>query len=303
MGAEANAVSVRGLSKSYGDVTAVEDVSFHVGHGRIAGFLGPNGAGKTTTLRMLLGLVRPTEGHALVLGSPYRELNRPLRRVGVALEGGAFVGGRNGRNHLRCFAELAGCDMRRVDELLELVDLTGAAGRPVGGYSTGMKQRLALATALLGDPDLLVLDEPANGLDPAGIIWLRELLRDLAGQGKTVLLSSHLLAELERTVDEVILIDQGRLVHTGTLKGLLHSDQCVVDVAHGSEEQTRALFAERGHESAVLASGRIWVDAGPRIADDIMRDSQTPDTDVQTERYGLESAFVRLTRANNESTS
>ncbi|MFG2337488.1 ABC transporter ATP-binding protein [Streptomyces yangpuensis] len=217
-------ISVRGLVKEFRGTRAVDGVTFDVARGRITGFLGPNGAGKTTTLRMLLGLVRPTEGTAHLWGRPYTELTAPARRVGVGLDGGAFVGGRSGRNHLRCYAEAAGCDRARIERLLEDVGLTEAADRAVSGYSTGMKQRLSLATALLGDPELLILDEPSNGLDPEGIVWLRRFLRAFAESGRTVLVSSHLLGEMEQTVDDVLLMHRGRLLCGEPLGGLLETD-------------------------------------------------------------------------------
>ncbi|MYV62878.1 ATP-binding cassette domain-containing protein [Streptomyces sp. SID4931] len=214
-------ISVRDLQKEFRGTRAVDGVSFGVRPGRVTGFLGPNGAGKTTTLRMILGLIRPTGGSALLWGRPYAELAAPTRRIGVGLDGGAFVGRRTGRGHLRCYAPAAGCGPERVDQLLADVGLSGAADRPVAGYSTGMKQRLSLASALLGDPELLILDEPANGLDPEGMLWLREFLRDFAASGRTVLLSSHLLGEMEQTVDDVLLMHHGRLLSSGPLDSLL----------------------------------------------------------------------------------
>jgi len=205
-------IAVHGLTKRYGRVTAVDDLTFTLEPGRVTGFVGRNGAGKTTTLRMLLGLTRPSAGAATVDGLPYRELRDPLRRVGALIEAGSFHPGRTGRNALRAIARLGRIPDGRVDEVLELVDLTGSAGRRVGGYSLGMRQRLALAVALLGDPGTLVLDEPANGLDPDGVRWLRSLIHGLGAQGRSVLVSSHLLAELAQTVDDVIVIEKGSLV-------------------------------------------------------------------------------------------
>ena len=205
-------VEARGLTKHYGAVVAVDSLSFSLRRGTITGFLGPNGAGKTTTLRMLLGLARPTAGEALIFGRPYRQLDRPTRSVGAVLESSDFDPDRSGRNHLRALALASGIGDDRLDDLLELVELTHAADRPVRTYSLGMRQRLGLAAALLGDPDLLLLDEPANGLDAAGVHWLRGFLRTFAAQGKTVLVSSHILAEVAQTVDEVLIIGQGRLV-------------------------------------------------------------------------------------------
>jgi ABC-2 type transport system ATP-binding protein len=208
------AVSVRGLSKRYGDVAAVDGLTFTLERGTITGFLGPNGAGKTTTLRLLLGLAQPTAGEALVFGRRYRDLQHPARRVGAVLESNDFDPGRTGRNHLRVLALAAGIPCARVEELLELVELEPAADRPVRTYSLGMRQRLGLAAALLGGPELLVLDEPANGLDAAGVHWLRGFLRQFGAGGRTVLISSHILAEVAQTVDQVLIINHGRLIAT-----------------------------------------------------------------------------------------
>ena len=216
-------LAVRDLTKRFGTVVAVDALSFALEAGSITGFLGPNGAGKTTTLRLLLGLARPTSGEALVFGRPYRELPNPTRRVGALLESGDFDPGRTGRNHLRALALACGIDFGRVDELLELVELDRAADRPAGGYSLGMRQRLGLAAALLGEPELLVLDEPANGLDAAGMHWLRGFLRQFAATGGTVLVSSHLLAEVAQSVDHALIIDRGRLVATVAIDQLSDS--------------------------------------------------------------------------------
>jgi ABC-2 type transport system ATP-binding protein len=208
-------IAVHGLTKRYGRILAVDDLSFTLTSGRVTGFVGRNGAGKTTTLRMLLGLTRPTAGTATIGGQPYAALADPLHGVGALIDPGTFHPGRTGRDALRVHALPARIPDARVDEVLDLVDLAGAARRRVRGYSLGMRQRLGLAAALLGDPAVLVLDEPANGLDPDGVRWLRALLRGLGGQGRTVLVSSHLLAELAQTVDDVVVIDRGRLVaHT-----------------------------------------------------------------------------------------
>jgi ABC-2 type transport system ATP-binding protein len=213
-------LDVRDLTKRYGDVVAVEGLTFALEPGTITGFLGPNGAGKTTTLRLLLGLARPTAGEALIFGRRYQELESPMCSVGAVLESGDFDPGRSGRNHLRALALAADVAGHRVDEVLELVELVAAADRPVRAYSLGMRQRLGLAAALLGDPDLLLLDEPANGLDPAGVHWLRGFLRQFARQGRTVLVSSHVLAEVAQTVDAAMMIDRGRLVATVRLDEL-----------------------------------------------------------------------------------
>ncbi len=213
-------VSVQALTKHFRDVVAVEDVTFSLEAGTVTGFLGPNGAGKTTTLRLLLGLARPSAGEALVFGRRYRDLDSPPRRVGAVLESNDFHPGRSGRDHLRALALAAEIPPSRVEEVLELVELEPVAGRRVKTYSLGMRQRLGLAGALLGDPELLILDEPANGLDPAGVHWLRGFLRDFAEQGRTVLVSSHILAEVAQTVDQIVIIDHGRLLTTATLADL-----------------------------------------------------------------------------------
>jgi ABC-2 type transport system ATP-binding protein len=213
-------LSVRDLTKRYGEVLALDGVTFSLAPGSITAFLGPNGAGKTTTLRLLVGLARPTAGEALVFGRRYQELESPMRRVGAVLESGDFDPGRSGRNHLRVLALAAQIPDGRVQEMLEVVELDAAADRPVRTYSLGMRQRLGLASALLGDPELLLLDEPANGLDPAGVHWLRGFLRQFAEQGRTVLVSSHVLAEVAQTVDAALIIDRGRLVATVALNDL-----------------------------------------------------------------------------------
>ncbi|MGI9157452.1 MAG: ABC transporter ATP-binding protein [Marmoricola sp.] len=216
------------LTKRFGGFTAVDDLSFSVDPGRITGFLGPNGAGKTTTLRMLLGLVQQTSGNATIGGHRYVEIRQPQRVVGSALEATGFHPGRTGRNHLMVLADTAGVDGRRVDQMLELVGIPAAANRRAGGYSMGMRQRLGLAAAMLGDPQVLLLDEPANGLDPEGIRWLREFLRHLSSEGRTILISSHMLQEVEQTVDDVVIIANGKLVKQGPMRELEGSKTALV---------------------------------------------------------------------------
>ena len=213
-------ITIQGLTKRFGDIVAVDDLSFEVDQGTVVGFLGPNGAGKTTTLRTLLGLVTPTAGTARIDGRPYRELTDPIRHVGAVLEASSFHPGRSARNHLRVVATAADLPLARADAVLDQVGLTNAARRRVGGFSLGMRQRLGLATALLGDPQVLILDEPANGLDPEGVHWLRGLLRQLADQGRTVLVSSHVLAEVQQTVDRVLIVNDGTLRYAGPLTEL-----------------------------------------------------------------------------------
>ena len=213
-------IAVRGLTKTFGSVAAVRDLTFDVPPGRVCGFLGPNGAGKTTTLRALLGLVAPTSGEALIGGQRYTDLPHPRRTVGALLEATGFHPGRRGRAHLRILAQVTGVPGSRVDEVLDTVGLTGAADRRVGGYSLGMRQRLGLAGALLGDPGVLVLDEPANGLDPEGMAWLRGLLRRLATEGRTIIVSSHVLSEVAQTADHVVIVNDGTLRYAGPLADL-----------------------------------------------------------------------------------
>jgi ABC-2 type transport system ATP-binding protein len=212
------------LTKRYGPVMAVDDVTVTLQPGKITGFLGPNGAGKSTTLRMLVGLTTPTGGTATIDGLPYPKLAHPSRAIGAVTDSAVFHPRRSGRDALRVLCALGGIPPRRADEVIDLVDLTAAGARNVGGYSMGMRQRLALAAALLGDPETLVLDEPATGLDPAGVLWLRTLLRGLADEGRTVLVSSHLLAEAAQTVDDVIVINRGRLIVHGPMSQLIGSN-------------------------------------------------------------------------------
>lgn len=247
------------LSKSFGPVRAVDDLSFQVAPGRVTGFLGPNGAGKTTTLRMLLGLVRPTAGAATIGGQSYGQIRRPLRTVGAALEAASFHPGRTALDHLRLYTPQVGVPDARAAQVLELVGLSEAAHRRVGGFSLGMRQRLALATTLLGDPRVLLLDEPANGLDPEGIRWLRGFLRALAAEGRTVLVSSHVLSEVEQTVDDVVIIARGRLAHASSL----------AELAGMARVQVRAVSPDAA-ALAALVDRSAWTrtDAGdPRVAD------------------------------------
>jgi ABC-2 type transport system ATP-binding protein len=226
-------VTASSLTKRFGDVVAVDGLTFSLHPGTVTGFLGPNGAGKTTTLRLLLGLAQPTAGEALVFGRRYRELDDPARRVGAVLESNDFHPGRSGRDHLRALALAAEVPRSRIEEVLNLVELEPVAARRVKTYSLGMRQRLGLAGALLGDPELLILDEPANGLDPAGVHWLRGFLRRFAEQGRTVLVSSHVLAEVAQTVDQVVIIDRGRLLMTGLLADLTERGRTLEDVYLG----------------------------------------------------------------------
>jgi ABC-2 type transport system ATP-binding protein len=223
-------IEISGLAKWFGPMQALDDLSFDIEAGSITGFLGANGAGKSTTLRILLGLVSADAGTATIKGSDYLHLPEPLHQVGAVLEANAFHPGRTARAHLRIQAVAASADPSRIDDVLGLVELSGAADRRIGGFSLGMRQRLALATALIADPEILILDEPANGLDPEGVRWLRDMLRGFANEGGTVLVSSHILAEVANTVDSVVIIDHGRLVRQGTLAELTDGAADLEDV-------------------------------------------------------------------------
>jgi ABC-2 type transport system ATP-binding protein len=228
-------ITLDSLTKDFGRLRAVDDVSCRLEPGRVAGFLGPNGSGKTTALRMLLGLVAPTSGRALIGGRPFADLPHPARQVGAVLEARAAHPGHSARDHLRVRALEARLPRTRVEEVLDQVGLTEAAGRRTGTFSLGMGQRLALAGALLGDPAVLVLDEPTNGLDPAGIRWLRGLLRELAGDGRTILVCSHALAEIEQTVDDVLILDRGRLLVHRPLSGIASLEDAFLDLTDRKE--------------------------------------------------------------------
>lgn len=224
------AIVARGLTKRFGGVAAVSDLSFEIRPGVVTGFVGPNGAGKSTTLRMILGLVTPDEGSSAVLGMPYSSIPRPARTVGAVLETQAFHPLRTGRNHLRVLAAASRLPETRADEVLEAVDLTAAGTRKAGTYSLGMRQRLGLAGALLGDPAVLILDEPANGLDPQGIRWLRLFLRRFTDDGRAVLVSSHVLSEMQQLADDVVVIERGRLVRQAPVRELTHGGRSLEDV-------------------------------------------------------------------------
>ena len=291
------AIEINDLSRSFGSVHAVRDLSFAVDTGRVTGFLGPNGAGKSTTLRMLLGLVHPDAGVGTFDGRRYEELERPSTHVGAVLEEASFHPGRTGRNHLRVLAAAGGHPDGRVDEVLELVELTGAADRRVKGYSMGMRQRLAIAAALLGDPAVLILDEPANGLDPPGIRWVRDLLRAEAARGRAVLVSSHLLSEVALSVDDVVVIAKGELRANGTLDELLGgTDGSVTRVRSGERERLAGLLQE---------AGRIPTEEGADAL--VVEGVSTEDVGALAARHGialrelaplsrsLEDAFFELT--------
>jgi ABC-2 type transport system ATP-binding protein len=285
-----------GLTKRFGKLTAVDDLSFVLEAGTITGFLGPNGAGKTTTLRMLLGLAAPTSGRALIFDRPYAQLAGAARRVGAVLEATDFHPGRSGRDHLRTLSRAVELPDSRVDEVLGLVELTVAARRRVKGYSLGMRQRLGLASALLGDPELLVLDEPANGLDPEGVRWLRDFLRAFASEGRTVLVSSHVLAEVAQTVDQVLIVNKGRLVVETSLEQLTARVGGSVRVrSPQSDRLAEALRREGiettvGNDHALLAHGATSERVG-----EVAFAVGVPIYELVAEASSLEDVFLELT--------
>jgi ABC-2 type transport system ATP-binding protein len=284
------------LTKKFGTLTAVDDLSFTVEPGRITGFLGPNGAGKTTTLRMLLGLVRQTSGTATIGGKRYAEIPQPQRVVGAALEATNFHPGRSGRNHLRVLADTAGVDTRRVDEMLELVGIPAAARRRAGGYSMGMRQRLGLAAAMLGDPQVLLLDEPANGLDPEGIRWLRGFLRHLSGEGKTILVSSHMLQEVEQTVDDVVIIANGRLIKQGPIQEL-HGEATAL-VRSADPAMLAQALDRAGLASSPIEDGALTVHSGDlRQIGEVALAAGVAVHELRGKDADLEALFFALTEA------
>jgi ABC-2 type transport system ATP-binding protein len=290
------AIEIADLTKRYGDVVAVDHLSFKVEFGHLVGFLGPNGAGKTTTLRALLGLIRPSSGSATVEGRAFVSLDDPAHTVGAVLDGGMLHPGRTGRNHLRMLARAGGVGDARVDELLRLVDLAEAADKRAGGYSLGMRQRLGLAAALLGDPRVLVLDEPANGLDPQGIRWLRDFLRSLTAEGKAVLVSSHVLAEVSQTADEVVVIARGRSVAQAPLKELLATSAGGMRVAGPDAGRLAELLRSQGAEIDDAGDGAIVVH--DRSGEDIGRlvaEHQLVISELTQVSSSLEEIFFQLT--------
>jgi len=292
-------LEVRDLTKRYGANLAVDGLSFKAQPGRVLGFLGPNGAGKTTTLRMLLGLTLPTSGDAVVDSVPYRTLADPIRVVGAVLEGPQFHPGRTGRNHLRVLATAAGLPPARVDEALRVVELDGAGDKRVKAYSLGMRQRLSLAGALLGEPRALVLDEPANGLDPQGIRWLRDFLRAQAAHGRTILVSSHVLAEMAQTVDEVVVISRGKLVAEGSLDDLTVGAEAPVWVRTPEPERLQAaLNARDGVEAEPGEAAGGWLavrGASLETVGTTAAENGLAVFELYRPRLSLENVFLELT--------
>jgi ABC-2 type transport system ATP-binding protein len=295
-------IEVRELRKSYGHTTAVDGLSFTVHPGQVTGFVGPNGAGKSTTLRVILGLDRPDSGSALVGGQPYHRLRSPLREVGAMLDASAFHPARGARNHLLWLAHAGGLPVPRVDEVLERVGLAGVAKRPAGGFSLGMRQRLGIAAALLGDPPVLLFDEPVNGLDPEGVRWIRGLLRSLAGEGRAVLVSSHLMSELEGSADHLVVIGRGRLIADRGVRDLLAAasgDRVVLRTARRSDAMT--VLANAGATVAATDSDAVTVSDLPaeRIVELLTADG-VPFFGISAHQASLEEAYMELTRDATE---
>jgi len=289
-------VEIRDLHKRFGSVNAVSGLSFDVEPGRVTGFLGPNGAGKSTTLRALLGLVRPTEGTATFGGRRYDELDRPSKQVGAVLEDASFHPGRTARNHLRVLAEAGEHPPARVDEVLSAVGISDAADRRVKGYSMGMRQRLAIAAALLGDPEVLILDEPTNGLDPPGIAWMRGLVREQAAGGRAVLISSHLLAEVAQSVDDVVIISGGELRGRGTLDQVLGGDDGpATEVRAQDPDGLAASLEHRGHRVEREGPLLIVLGASPEEVGAVASEEKVTILGLAPRARSLEAAFFALT--------
>lgn len=287
-------IVVSNLTKRYGQVMAVEDLSFTVTPGRVTGFLGPNGAGKTTTLRVLLGLDNPDSGTALIGDKRYRDFASPGTLVGASLDADSFHPGRTGRNHLRIYATAMGVPGSRIDAVLNLVGLTGAADRAVRGYSLGMRQRLGLATGMLADPRVLVMDEPANGLDPEGIRWMRGFLRSLAGEGRTILLSSHLLGEIQLIAQDLVIINHGRLVAAGDLQSIEAAADKTVLVDAPDRENLWNVLAQAKLELSSAEKGIVVRGATAEQVGAIALDARLPLSHLSVTTAGLEETFLGL---------
>jgi ABC-2 type transport system ATP-binding protein len=291
-------IEVRGLHKRYGRTVAVDGLSFAVKPGEVTGFVGPNGAGKSTTMRLILGLDSPDEGEALVGGAAYRSLRTPLVKVGALLDAAAVHPGRRARDHLLWMAHSNGLSRRRVDEVLEQVGLAAVARRRVGGFSLGMRQRLGIAGALLGDPPVLMFDEPVNGLDPEGIVWIRGLLRSLAAEGRVIFVSSHLMSELEDTADHLLVVGRGRLIADTSvekLRAAASGDR--VDVRTSRRTDAMTLLANAGATVAAIDHELLTVHglSGERIAG-LLTGAGVPFSELRQHRASLEEAYMEITR-------
>ena len=293
------------VTKRYGSTVAVDHLSFQVRPGEVTGFLGPNGAGKSTTMRMVLGLDAPTSGRVTVDGHPYRDLRFPLRHVGALLEAKAVHPGRSARDHLRWLADSNGIGRKRVDEVLEQVGLADVAGRRSGGFSLGMGQRLGIATALLGDPATLILDEPVNGLDPEGIQWIRQLLRSLASEGRSILVSSHLMSEMALTADRLVVVGRGRLIAEGTVEDVVRRTSTgYVRVDTAEPERLREILQDRGADVTTESDATLHV-SGATARDVGMAAGAAGITlyELSPRSASLEEAFMELTRDAAEYTT
>jgi ABC-2 type transport system ATP-binding protein len=295
-------IEARGLTKRYGDKVAVDELSFTVEPGRITGFLGPNGAGKTTTMRLILGLDRPTRGTVTVRGKDFRQLPHPMREVGALLDAKAVHGGRSAYNHLLCLAQTNSLPRRRVGEVLELVGLSEVASKRSGGFSLGMGQRLGIAAALLGDPAILMFDEPVNGLDPEGILWIRNLMKRLAAEGRTVFVSSHLMSEMENTADYLIVIGRGRLIADCTVDEFIERNSVQAVRVRTPQPDTLVAAIRRAGASVASAAGDALVIQGlpPDRIGDLAFESGVRIHELTSAQASLEEAFMELTAASVE---
>ncbi len=291
-------IEASGLTKRYGDTVAVDDLSFTVPPGQVTGFLGPNGAGKSTTMRLVLGLDRPTKGSVTVGGRPYTEYRQPLFEVGALLEARAIHGGRSAYNHLLCLAQSNGIGRKRVDEVIETVGLTAVAKKRSGGFSLGMGQRLGIAAALLGDPKVLMFDEPVNGLDPEGVLWIRNLLKGLAAEGRTVFVSSHLMSEMSITADRLLIIGRGRMIAETTVEDFLKGGTGnFVHVRSPQADRLRRLLEEKGITVTVEADGALEITgAGCEVVGDLAGANGLTLHELSTHKASLEETFMELTR-------
>ncbi|MEV8440498.1 ATP-binding cassette domain-containing protein [Actinosynnema sp. NPDC051121] len=291
-------IEVSGLRKRYGPTVALDGMTFTVAPGKVTGFVGPNGAGKSTTMRVILGLDSVDEGHALVGGRPYRSLRHPLHQVGSLLDASALQPGRTGRNHLLWLAHSQGLGARRVDEVAEQVGLTSAIRRKAGGYSLGMRQRLGIAAALLGDPPVLVLDEPVNGMDPEGIRWVRGFLRSLAAEGRAVLVSSHLMSELQDTAEHVVIVGRGKVIaDVGVAELIEAASGARVTLRTSARTEAMTVLARAGATVAVTGTDALTVSglSGERVVA-LLGESAVPFSEVSAHRASLEEAYMELTR-------
>ncbi len=295
-------IEMTGVRKRYGETVALDGMSFSVQPGRVTGFIGPNGAGKSTAMRVILGLDAPDEGTALVGGQPYRTLYRPLTHVGALLDADALQPSRSGRNHLLWMAKSQRISAGRVDEVIDMVGLTGAAKRKAGGYSLGMRRRLGIAAAMLGDPAIVMMDEPFNGIDPEGIIWMRGLLRSLAGEGRAILISSHLMSELEDVVDHVVVIGRGKVLADATIEELVaRASHDTVTVRTDAAADAATAIQGAGGTASITSADRVDV-AGlqPRRVVEILSAGRVSFSEVTSQRANLEDVYLQLTAGEAE---